>query len=56
MNKAIAIRLTRLEQVIALSKLAILLVHGTDHAMWPIPEPECSAIYVPVKTGMPRDE
>jgi hypothetical protein len=54
MNKAIATRLTRLERAIALSKMNILLVHGSDRATWPKPEPGQSVIYVPVKKDLPR--
>jgi hypothetical protein len=53
MNKAIATRLTRLERVITPTKMNVLLVHGTGRATWPKPGPGCSAIYVPIKDGVP---
>jgi len=56
MNKAIATRLARLEQAIAPAMQTFLVVDGTDQATWPKPEPGYDAIYVVLKTGVPRDE
>jgi hypothetical protein len=53
MNKAITIRLTRLERQMVSTRMNVIVVHGTDRAMWPKPEPGAAFIYVPAKKDVP---
>ena len=56
MNRAIATRLTRLEQAIRPSKLAILVVQGAVRAMWPKSNAGQAVMYVQVKKVCRRQE
>ena len=56
MNRAIATRLMRLERQIVPARMKVIVVHGTDRATWPKPEPAEAVIYVPAKRDLPPAE